>query len=138
MSTHLKIDDPRYGPVCPNCDGPKSLNARQCMECLSEQRRGGDQVFDNTGIFSENAVHTVGRREALITFARDDKTRTVHCFDRGTSAQIADGRAQLKGDGWEVASRSTPTTILADLRIEQMTHTSLLNRVHSQRRAAGL
>jgi hypothetical protein len=132
--------DPRHGPTCPKCGERKALNSQQCMKCRNVERQGAGEApfFDQTGIYSDDAVYAVGRREALITFARDGKTRTVRCFGTHRVAQVEDGRAQLPGDGWKVVSRSTPTTTLADLRVGEMNERDLAHRVRRNRELSAL
>jgi len=98
--------NPAYGHTCPTCGGYKgNFHSRQCEECVGR----GD------------ALYTVGRREAIITFRNllTGVLHTRHCVGRGVRAQVADGLRQLSGYGlgpWQVAARSTPESILTDLR----------------------
>ena len=120
MSRHarnvLRAGDEFYGDVCPDCGGPKHRQSRRCVYCwtkLDAPSRGARLV----GVFRPLAVHSVGRRESILTFENErGGTRTVHAYGRGVPAQIADGLRQLPGDGWRVVCRSTPESILEDLR----------------------
>ena len=117
MSDGLRAGDEGYGPTCPRCGGDKTLQAHVCMACRSRQRLG-TPFYDGTGIYGDDTVYGVGRRESIITFRERTSGRvlTRHCVGRNVPAQIADGLCQLPDGTWDVQSRSTPASILSDLR----------------------
>jgi hypothetical protein len=122
--------DPRKY-ACPDCGGPKHKEAKQCRACY--RASGSGQTNVNSGVYSDDTVYNIGRREAIITLERDGKTRSLVGYGADTAEQIADARAHLPGDGWTVVCRSTPTTILADLRVGEMGERDLASRVHRNR-----
>lgn len=125
--TQLRKGDPGYGDKCPECEGPKSRVALHCQPCENARRAGQPGV--TAGFYSEDAVWTISRRESIITFGRGDEVRTLHCFGKNTEGQTRNGRARLpEGDEWTVLCRSTPQSILADLRSSTFTDKGRANR----------
>lgn len=102
----LIVGQPGYGRVCPECGGGKRAEAFRCGEC---RRRRGDE-----------GIYSTGRDQSIITFRRteDGRVRSLQCFGPGAKAQIEDGKARLGDGDWVVECRSTPLTILRDLRPE--------------------
>ena len=102
--------------VCPDCGGPRSRNAERCYRCAPRAHAHARSEAQR-GIYSDDTVERVRRRESILTFENErGGTRSVHAYGDGVPAQIADGLRQLPGDGWRVVCRSTPASILADLR----------------------
>lgn len=101
--------------------------SKRCRDCAARARKG------QTTRTTQDAVHTVARRESIITFRRveDGRVRTLQCFGAGLKLQIADGKARLGEGDWEVECRSTPLTILQDIRGTQ----NSLRRVDQLKRA---
>src|SRR5262245_63691192 len=99
----LRWGDPGYGPKCPECGGPKDERARRCVKC-----RYGE---DATGLTY------VGRVESIITYRNRETAAllTRHCHGPTVPAQVADGLRGLPEE-WVVECRSTPDSILQDLR----------------------
>lgn len=114
MGGLLHHGDPGYGPVCPECGGPKDVRSPRCVYCR-HGRQPGDDVPGR--VAGEDAVHTVGRRESIITFRNRETGAllTRHCHGPTMPAQVADGRRGL-GEEWVVECRSTPASILIDLQ----------------------
>jgi hypothetical protein len=113
--------------ACPDCGGPLAREAQRCTRCVPRaHHQRSNSPGQQTGELGLNA----GRRESLITFANEARglSRTLHCFGDGTKAQIADGLRRLDGEGWSVACRSTPLSILKDLRTDTMDDQTLLRR----------
>jgi len=109
----LQRGDPGYGPVCPVCGGPKAPDAYRCLGCWAKVRPA---LSSGAGL-SEDAVHTVGRRESIVTYRNRETGAllTRNCHGPTVPAQIANGRRGL-GEEWVVECRSTPASILRDLR----------------------
>lgn len=95
------------------CGARKRKLSQSCQSCVNHSQRGST---GQEGIYKDDSVWTISRRESIITFARGDELRSVHCIGQGKDAQIRDGERQLKGGGWIVQCRSTPQSILTDLR----------------------
>jgi hypothetical protein len=38
----VRHGDPDYGPTCPLCASPKSLQARKCAACETDRKRAGE------------------------------------------------------------------------------------------------
>jgi hypothetical protein len=59
-----------------------------------------------------------GRSESIISYREQASGRvlTRRCYGKGVAAQIADGLRQLPEGDWQVQSRSTPGSILRDLK----------------------
>lgn len=114
----LRRDDPGYGSECPDCGEPKTPTARRCRSCANKaegKTRKGKPNFA-VRVEREDAIYSVGRRESIISFRHEDgRLRSLHCFGPTVTAQTADGLARL-GEGWEPVCRSTPESILTDLR----------------------
>ena len=103
---------------CPRCGQPMRNDSRTCRRCWADERRGKAWPTSGAGHYSDDAVHSVGRRESIVTF-RDELTgrvRTCQCIGQGVPAQLEHGLSQLPAGQWVVESRSTPESILNDLR----------------------
>lgn len=126
------MNDRHGGPlsICPECDGPMSQAAKRCRLCENASRTnsGTRRGMQDAGSLS------IGRTEAIITFTRGSEVMTLHCFGDGARGQIANGVSRLPGDGWQVACRSTPRTILADLKARDLSPKAQLSRLEVIRR----
>jgi hypothetical protein len=104
---------------CPDCGGPMSEGSRRCQACYGLMRVGRPGNSGRAGVYSEEAVHTVGRRESIITFREEETGEVVtrHCFGPTVPEQVSNGLLGiLKPGKWVVEYRSTPASILLDLR----------------------
>ena len=100
----LHRGDHGYGRTCV-CGGPKHKSSFRCARCRAALR-------------VETADYTTGRHEAIVTFKDDDtgEVQTRQCYGATAPEQIGHGLRQLRPGNWRVLSRSTPDTILTDLR----------------------
>lgn len=108
------------GEPCPDCGAIKDRRAARCGTCsakLTPNMMIPSKGAQNTNLPSLNC----GRVESIITFGRGEEIKTLHCLGRNSAGQIANGLERLPGDGWEVLCRSTPSTILSDLGVPEMT-----------------
>lgn len=106
---------------CPRCGQPKNPPAELCQRC----QRIANGKLPPTSVGNRNDIIGLsgGREESTITFrnTRTGAVRTLICHGHGVDAQINAGLAQLADDegsneDWVPECRSTPASILADLK----------------------